>query len=570
MEHNSNMTLVTSLFDIKRGDLPPGFSRGFDHYIETFRRLLKTELPMTIFCDEDVEKIVWEERGDKRDKTQIVRKTLDDLRAFPFYEQTNRIRQQQDWRNRAGWIVDSPQSQLELYNPLVMSKQFFLNDASIFNYFDTKYFFWLDAGIANTIGDPCEFFTEEHMEKLTRGMNKMTYLAWPYDGQVEVHGFEKQAFNQWAGAETDRCLRGGMFGGPAHAIHEINDIYYRLLEDTLNSGLMGTEESIFTLISYRHPDLVDMLQLEGNGLIITALNKIKNGQQVTKAERLAVYYLVFNKPEQFRQSIATFKEHLPREFDNCKKYVINNTIPLNTDQVALGKHDEGFDYEKVMAQFDELCEEYDCEQIVMGNNVGICGGRQFAAEHFLDTEHEYMIFFEDDMKFHGPNDGLDKCGFGTFYHRVLDIGMEIMQNEDLDYLKLAFSEFYGVNHNNWGYENVPVDNGTRDRLFPPNPDGSKNWNTIVHKTESHRNVPYAVGEYHYCNWPIIFNKRGTQQMFMEDKYAHLYEQTWMSQACQWIREGKLKAGSLLASIVYHERNEHYNGDRRRENDQYTN
>ena len=157
MKQNSNMTLVTALFDIKRGDLSDtGFGRKFDHYVETFKRLLGSELPMVIFCDEEVEKVVWEIRDPVN--TKVVKKTLDDLRAFPFYTQTNAIRQRDEWRNRAGWLPDSPQSQLELYNPLVMSKQFWLNDASIFNFFDTKYFFWVDAGIANTIGDPTVYF----------------------------------------------------------------------------------------------------------------------------------------------------------------------------------------------------------------------------------------------------------------------------------------------------------------------------------------------------------------------------------------------------------------------------
>ena len=556
---DSNLTLVTSLFDIKRGDLE-GFGRSFDHYIETFRRLLKTELPLVVFCDEDVERIVWEERDHMRDKTQVVRKTLDDLRAFPFFEQTNRIRQQDDWRNRAGWLPDSPQSQLEFYNPLIMSKQFFLNDASIFNFFNTKYFFWIDAGIANTIGDPCVYFNDEHMSKLTRGLNKMTYINYPYDGQVEIHGFEKQAFNRFAGKDTTYVCRGGMFGGPAHAISQINDLYYRLLEDTLRSGYMGTEESIFTLLTYQNPDLVNLIPIDNNGLIITALERIKNGQQVSKAERLAVYYLVFNKPQQFKDSIKTFKDNLPREFESCKKYVINNTIPRPDV--------EDFDYDAVQAEFAAVCEEFDCEMIQMEDNVGICGGRQEAAEHFLASDHEYMIFFEDDMKLHGPDDGLDKCGFGTFYQRIFDIGIEIMELEDLDYLKLAFSEFYGVNHNNWAFKNVPQHK--REEYFPANPDGSDNWNTIIHKTSSHRGVPYAVGEFHYCNWPILFNKRGTQQLFMEDKYAHLYEQTWMSLCMNYIREGKMKPGSLLASVIYHERVHHYDGDHRRENETYTN
>ena len=38
-----------------------------------------------------------------------------------------------------------------MYNPIVQSKMFMLNDASIMNPFDTEYHFWVDAGITNTV-----------------------------------------------------------------------------------------------------------------------------------------------------------------------------------------------------------------------------------------------------------------------------------------------------------------------------------------------------------------------------------------------------------------------------------
>lgn len=546
----SNLTLVTCMFDIKRGDLPEGFGRAFEHYIECFRRLLKTELPMTIFCDEDVEKIIWEEPLRTKENTHIVRKTLDDLRNFPFYAQTNKIRLEEEWINRNGWIPDSPQAKLELYNPLVMSKQFFLNDASIFNLFNTKYFLWIDGGIANTIGDPCNYFTLEFSRQITKQMNKMMYVCFPYDGQIEVHGFEKKEFDKIAGEQTERVSRGGMFGGSKYAINEINAIYYQLLHDTLNSGFMGTEESIFTLITYLHPQLCNIVPIDNNGLIVTALENIKNNIRITTAERLAVYTLVFNIPAQFKMWAESFKEALPRDYETSAKYVINNSTDPDVD-----------------AEFQELFEEHGFTEFKK-DNIGICGGRQFAAEHFDESEHEYMVFFEDDMLFHLPGDGPCKNGFTTYHADLFDKAIDIFENEDLDYLKLCFSEFYGDNHENWAWYNVPLEK--KNLYFPDKGDGTNPKSTIVHRTGSHRNLPYAVGEYHYCNWPLLFNKEGNKKVFIDIKYEHLYEQTWMSHVMNLIREDQINAGSLLASVINHERKYHYAKDTRRENEHYTN
>tara|TARA_R110000851_G_scaffold145525_1_gene285043 strand:- start:165 stop:1811 length:1647 start_codon:yes stop_codon:yes gene_type:complete len=546
----SNLTLVTGLFDIKRGELNDGFRRSFDHYIETFRRLIKTELPMVIYCDAEVEAMVWEEPIRTRKNTHIIRKTLDDLRNFPFHRQTNDIRMKGDWVGRSGWIPDSPQAKLELYNPLVMSKQFFLNDATIFNPFQTKFFLWIDAGIANTIGDPCNYFTLDFSRKITKEMNKMMYVCFPYDGSVEVHGFEKGEFNRLAGETTDRVARGGMFGGSGYAINQMNPLYYQMLSDTLNSGYMGTEESIFTLLTYQNPDLCNIVWIENNGLIIKALNDINNNAVISSEERLAVYALTFNLPKQFRLWVESFKSAFPVDFESVRKYVINNSNDPTVD-----------------VEYKAMFEEYGFEEFVF-DNVGICGGRQFAAEHFDKSGHEYMIFFEDDMLLQQPGSKPCSNGFTTYHANVFDKSIDIMEMEKLDYLKLCFTEFYGDNHDNWAWYNVPQEK--KDIYFPPKPDGSSVKSTAIKRTGSHRNLPYAVGEYHYCNWPVLFNKEGSKKLFLDEKYVHLYEQTWMSQAMTLIKQGKLNPGSLLATVINHDRVHHYAATTRRENEHYTN
>ena len=49
------------------------------------------------------------------------------------------------------WLRESPIAKLSGYNPLVMSKMFMLNNVTLWNPFDDEYFFWIDAGISNTV-----------------------------------------------------------------------------------------------------------------------------------------------------------------------------------------------------------------------------------------------------------------------------------------------------------------------------------------------------------------------------------------------------------------------------------
>ncbi len=537
---HKDLTLVTALFDIGRSNIDPGFARSYEHYLNCFKDLLEVDLPMVIFCDEATENFVFKHR--KRENTTVVRRTLDDLRRFPFYDRVQQIRSSESWRTRSGWIPGSPQASLELYNPLVMSKQFFLNDASIFNFFGTKYFAWIDAGITNTVNVK-SYFNKTFVDKLIRQMNKMCYVAFPYDGTVEVHGFEKNAMNRYAGTKTEYVVRGGFFGGTRESIAEINDIYYSLLNDTLSEGLMGTEESLFTIISYRNPDKVNLNFIESNGLIYKffedvnakAYDPVKDGDG-----SIAIYALTYNLPKQFEMWVNSFKAAYPEEFKRFKKYVVNNS----TDP-------------SVEAEYRRLFSENDFEEFKF-DNIGINDARHEVAKHFDRSTHEYMVFFEDDMLLHHNGGQKSKLGFPTYYPKVFDICTEIIKYENLDYLKLSFDEFYGNNLENWGWYNLPEDK--RQQYFPDN-----NKKTKVHHLGSFKAVPYAVGEYHYCNWPIMFTKQGNRKVFLEVEYASKFEQTWMSMVCTMQKEGKILAGSLLASIINHNRVYHYPKEARKEN-----
>jgi hypothetical protein len=39
------------------------------------------------------------------------------------------------------------------------------------------------------------------------------------------------------------------------------------MNETLSNGLMGTEESLFTIMTYKYPNLITYSEIEGNGLM---------------------------------------------------------------------------------------------------------------------------------------------------------------------------------------------------------------------------------------------------------------------------------------------------------------
>ena len=44
-----------------------------------------------------------------------------------------------------------------------------------------------------------------------------------------------------------------------------------------------------------------------------------------------------------------------------------------------------------------ICDKYGFVHLPQEKNTGICGGRQFAAEHFDKGEDDFYLFFEDDI-----------------------------------------------------------------------------------------------------------------------------------------------------------------------------
>jgi len=555
-----NITLVTGLWNIGRENLEEGWSRRYSHYLSKFQDLLTLDENMIIFGDQDLEEFVWNHRSPHN--TQFIIRELSWFKENDFYNKIQKIRTNPNWLNQSGWLSSSTQAKLEFYNPLVMSKMFLLHDAKILEKFNSDLMFWIDAGLTNTVH--VGYFTHDKvLETLKQKIKNFTFVCFPYDGKVEIHGFEYRKICEYAGDEVDMVARAGFFGGPKNSIGEMNSLYYSLLIETLGSGYMGTEESLFTIMTYKYPTKIDYYEINMDGLFGTFFENLKNKNIIVKnkskvsnnlqlnIDNIGLYVMTFNSPNQFQTLIDSMLEYDSNFINEPKKYLLNNSSDLSTTE-----------------KYESICKKYGFEHIKK-DNLGICGGRQWIAEHAEENGLDGYWFSEDDMFFQRKPGEVCKNGFLRYTPDFYKKSLDIVRQENFDFLKINFTEFFGDNSTQWSWYNVPQE--FREKNWPEknklpvmglDPEAPR---TKFNNIKSLNGVPYVTGEVYYCNWTQFVTREGNKKMFLETKWAHPFENTWMSYMYQETIKGNIKPGLLLMTPVEHNRFDHYDRSIRREN-----
>lgn len=563
MKEKQDLTIVTGLWNID----PDGTRRPFQHYIDHFKKFLELPHNLFIYVPKEYEYLVWERRSSANTFVKIYE--LEDVKNMyaPHWDKTQQIRTDPAWIGDSGWLGESPQAKFEWYNPIVMSKMFLLHDVTIWNPFETENFIWLDAGITNTVYE--RYFVEhEVLTKAIKFLDPFFFLSYPYEADKEVHGFNYEQMNRIAGTKVTYVCRGGLFGGTKQAISEANSEYYTLLQNTLNRGLMGTEESLFTIMAHLFPEKYRRYALDSNGLVlkftqaliddavvfepipeqkVTVLNRHVN----TSNLKVSVYMLTFNFPHQVEHTIKTWMKH-DKWISRTRNILIDNST---NDEARLANA--------------ELCKKYNFEHIITNENTGINGGRYRAAKHFQESDSDYYLFLEDDMGLHEAGTEFCRNGFRTYVPGLYDKVLKILHGSEADFLKLSYTEVYMDNNIQVSWYNVPQEVRTRDwPHYDRLPTTGLDLNcprTKFDTIEVVDGLSYITGEIYYANWPMVVGKKGNQKMFLDTTWAHPYEQTWMSHMYQETKKGNLKPAILLASPIHHNRIAHYSPEERREN-----
>jgi hypothetical protein len=541
----NNISFITGIWDLDRHSMNDGWNRSFDHYINNFIKLLNEmkDFNLIIFIDKKHEDIVWKHRSPNNTRVYYHCKNEFNSNFFPFFNQIQNIRTNANWYNQVGWLKDSTQGSLEYYNPMVMSKMFFLHNAKTLDPFNSTYFYWIDGGISNTL--TLDYFHKQSViNNLQNLSDNFLFICFPYETNSEIHGFNIDGMKKFCQSNTvNRVARGGFFGGHKNAISEANALYYTLLNNTLSEGYMGTEESIFTIMTYLEPEQYHYEMIENNGLIYTFFENLQNKSysHSSQLNKTLLYINAFNSPEQLQMVMDSFEKYEPDLLNKTTKILINNSTK-----------------EELFPKYQDIINKYGFAEEIKKGNIGVCGGRQLAAEHFENSDGKYMLFFEDDMLI--DYEGYCLFGFKKETPKLFETIIKIMNKENYDFLKLSFSEFYGNNSEQWSWHNVP--SNLKIEYF-----GQCAVRPLTQFTniKTINSTPYIEGEIYYCNWPHIISKSGNKKMFLDTKWQYPYEQTWMSHIYSLTKQKQVKSAVLLASPITHNRIHFYDSGERKEN-----
>jgi hypothetical protein len=271
-------TYVTALLDLGRETLDEANARSFEaHYLPRFERLLAIDAPMVVYVSREHEPLVWKRR--RRDNTRVVHLERHDIEALPFYQGVSAVRTRPEWQAQVPWLRESPQARLAHYAPLVLAKMRFLRDVARDDPFSTAGFFWIDAALSHTVAEH-HLLDPALSLRLTSAARDLLFIAYPHHADREIHGFDLDAMTRLANtASISRVVRGGLFGGRRDAVLGVAALYGALLRETLEAGLLGTEESLLTILDHRHPELMQPFVVEEDGLLGPFFDALAQGAE---------------------------------------------------------------------------------------------------------------------------------------------------------------------------------------------------------------------------------------------------------------------------------------------------
>jgi hypothetical protein len=233
----NDFVIVTSLHnlsEVKRED-----NRSWDTYLEWFSKTLKIKCPFIIFADSDLSSFIMSHRDEH--STFIINEKLEEI---PFYNLKDKIQSVLDSEEYKSNMSDINRVECKdsMYSVIQYSKFKWLKKSSEINPFNSKYFFWLDAGASRFIQERYmlnEYPSEKALESL-HGLDNsflIQYNNYPYRDLVESKTLPKEYL--W---DNRAFICGSMFGGNSKAIENVSDEIDLILDEMIQTKSMNNEQ----------------------------------------------------------------------------------------------------------------------------------------------------------------------------------------------------------------------------------------------------------------------------------------------------------------------------------------
>ena len=244
--------LVTSLFNINREEMTGNDGRTWDDYLLWFEKTLQLKSPMIVFCDNDLIEFVEKRR---ECPTKIITHTVSEIPYYSLRDKIQTIISSDEYQNK----IDVPQRiecQHPMYTVVQYSKFKWLDSAIELNPFDSKYFFWIDAGASRHF----EGFDTNSPFPSQESLNAFDQIGEKFLIQLNMEFYKDLAYAEtlnedylW-NARAITC--GSFFGGEIESVKKVNqEIDDILINKMISNGFVNNEQIALAYLLKTKPDL---------------------------------------------------------------------------------------------------------------------------------------------------------------------------------------------------------------------------------------------------------------------------------------------------------------------------
>lgn len=252
---NNEFVIVSSLFNIQRETID---KRKWDDYLKWFDITLKLKCPMILFITEELQEFVKNRR--KNIPTEIIIQSIEEVPYFHLKNELERIISSKEYKNK---ILDPDRIECKhsMYTIIQYSKFKWLELASNKDPFNSKFFFWLDAGASRFFED-YDLSLEYPSPNAIESLNKMgdKFLI-----QMNMEYYEDLAHSSNLSKnyliDNRSYILGSMFGGGKLSISKVSeDINNILLNYMINNGFVNNEQISLGYLVKQTPNIFEVFE----------------------------------------------------------------------------------------------------------------------------------------------------------------------------------------------------------------------------------------------------------------------------------------------------------------------
>lgn len=243
------VTIVSSLFNIGRENMD---GRTWDEYLKWFEITISLKCAMVLFVTEDIVSFVEEKR--KNLPTEIIVMGVDEIPYYYLKEKIDFIINSQEYKDK----ISDPkriECQHSMYSIIQYSKFKWLKQSIEENTFNSKFFFWLDAG-GSRFFEKYDLNQEYPSPNAVEALNEMgdKFLI-----QMNMEYYKDLAFAETIDEtylfDNRSYVLGSMFGGGEKALLKVaDDIDDVFLNKMISNGFVNNEQIALGYLVKNNPE----------------------------------------------------------------------------------------------------------------------------------------------------------------------------------------------------------------------------------------------------------------------------------------------------------------------------